>query len=191
MSNFYEYCKKKVPSFFTDDRNYLKTVCGFIDENRQSRKTIIVNMPRISGKSILSKLLACYLEEINEENNWNSKTNIIVKDCQIYADNYNRNLIEIKKNVKSDIRFPLDCLTGRTGCIIDDPWLNSNYSNHLIALTNTVSHCQWVVDYCLHRACKDFPVVFFETIIDEYSVTPHLVKILKEHSVHISIDKTD
>jgi len=187
MSSFYEYCQEKVLEFFTNDKDYLKTICNFIDKNRCGKKIIVVNMPKGYGKSILSKLLACYLEEINEENDYHCRTNIIVKEYQKHADNYNEDLIKIKQNVKSDIKFPYNSLTGTTGCILDDPWSNSDRSSHLTALKNAISHCQWSLDYCYARTTRNFPVVFFETIIDEYSVTPHLVKSLKSDCFVIDI----
>jgi hypothetical protein len=179
MSSFYDYCQKKIPKLFINNNAYLKTVCDFIDKNRCGKKIIIVNMSRKSGKSTLSKLLACFLEEINEESDSHCRTAIIVKEYQKHADNYNEDLIKIKQNVKSDIKFPYNSLIGATGCILDDPWYNSDRTSHLTALRNAIDRCRWILDCCYCRSTKNFPVIIFETIIDEYSVSQHLIKALK------------
>lgn len=184
---FYAYCQDKVPSFFNTENMYLKEICDGIDEYKSSKKLIMVSIPRKSGKTILSKLLACYLEELNEANDKRCYT-VIATPRTINKKEYGKDLKIFKSDARSEIKLSQETLVGVTGCIMDDISSDSFYHNHLECLQNTIDKCNWIINIVFARAHTQFPIVLFETVQDEYALIHNLRKSLY-HNTYCIIEE--
>ena len=55
--SLYEYCKLRYPHFYTEDKEYLKTMCSEIQEfiEQDKQKFLVINLPPRFGKSYTTK----------------------------------------------------------------------------------------------------------------------------------------
>lgn len=60
--NFWDYCKLKMPKFYTEDKEYLKDLCYQLQEFMKSEEDIfVINMPPRHAKSLTAQLFVGWL----------------------------------------------------------------------------------------------------------------------------------
>ena len=60
--NFWEYCKEMAPDFYNEDREFLKSFCGELQDFYESDDTVmVVNVPPRHGKSRTAQMLVQWI----------------------------------------------------------------------------------------------------------------------------------